>query len=110
VKETRIQFKVLLSEQRNQVRTLLAFAGGDPREEITEVVFLTKPFDQELLHSLPSVPTVDVGGDCPDRRPEVTPSHAPNRNYREDASGIPSPQGQATPDPDPDPDRGDAWQ
>ena len=92
MKETRIKFNVLLSEQRNQVRTLLAFAGGDPREEITEVVFLSKPFDRELLRSLPSVPTVDVGGDCPDTKRgagSVLRTHEPGQTFREDFAGLP---------------------
>lgn len=89
MKENRLSFADLAFHHRNQVRTLLAIAGGNVNEEIVEVVIVTKPFDHELLRSLPSVPAIDVGGDCPDRSSEVVPSHAPTRTFREDSSGLP---------------------
>lgn len=89
MKSNKLAYDSLMSFQKQWVRALLAFAEGNPREEIVEVVILTRPFDQELLRPLLEAPIIDVGGQCPDDPKGLRRSHPASRAFRDDFSGLP---------------------
>lgn len=86
MKETRVSFNDLLPHQKEQVRTLLASAGGNPGGDIVEIVILTRPFNEEILRPFLKTPHMDVGGDCPDgqRLSQVLPNHPLSRIIRDE--------------------------